>query len=130
MLADQVIEPGSLRATPDGASFALRMPWYRSLPLSCLEGVEVGIDGERVDPGDLRLSLAGRTYALADLRPLHDEWWHVADPIAVHVPLELVPGEHELDVTVALRIPYIVESGHPLVMRERCLRSETVSEET
>lgn len=129
MLADQVIEPGSLRAVPNGASFGLRMPWYRSLPLSCLEGLEVGIDGERVNPDDLRLSLEGRTYALADLRPLHDEWWHVADPIVVHLPRDLDPGAHELDVTVALRIPYIVESGHPLVMRERCLRTETVSED-
>jgi hypothetical protein len=27
-------------------------------------------------------------------------------------------------VTIALRIPYIVESGHPLVMRERCVKRE------
>ena len=32
-----------------------------------------------------------------------------------------------LDVTVALRIPYIVESGHPLVMRERCVKTLTTN---
>jgi hypothetical protein len=125
VLSDQVIADGSLRADPDGMRFGLRMPWYRALPLSCLEGLEVRIDGERVPSDELRLSLAGITYALADLPPLYDEWWYVADPIEVQVPNRALPaGEHELDVTIALRIPYIVESGHPLVMRERCVKTQ------
>ena len=125
MLTEQVIADGSLRAEDDGFSFDLRMPWYRALPLSCLEGLEVRIDGEPMRSEELRLSLDGRTYALADLPPLHDTWWYVADPADVRVPKPegLPPGEHELDVTIALRIPYIVESGHPLVMRERCVKT-------
>jgi hypothetical protein len=124
VLGDQVIADGSLRALERGATFALRMPWYRALPLSCLEGLEVRIDGEEVPPETLELTLAGRSYRLSDLSPLHDTWWYVADPIEVTLPRSLAAGdgEHELDVTVALRIPYIVESGHPLVMRERCVK--------
>ncbi|MCS7007596.1 MAG: DUF6379 domain-containing protein [Thermoleophilia bacterium] len=124
MLGDQVIADGSLRAAEGGVSFALRMPWYRALPLSCLESVEVRLDGEAFPPEALTLTLEGRPYRLSDLPPLHDTWWYVTDPIEVTLPRALTPGdgEHELDVTVALRIPYIVESGHPLVMRERCLK--------
>jgi hypothetical protein len=129
MLTDQVISDGSLRADQDGFSFDLRMPWYRALPLSSLEGLEVRIDGEEVPTGELRLSLAGKTYALSDLPPLYDEWWYVADPAEVRAPKRggLPAGEHELDVTIALRIPYIVESGHPLVMRERCVKTQTTN---
>jgi hypothetical protein len=128
MLTDQVIADGSLRADDDGFGFDLRMPWYRALPLACLEGLEVKIDDEEVPSGDLRLSLADKTYALSDLPPLHDEWWYVADAAEVRAPRPggLGAGEHELDVTIALRIPYIVESGHPLVMRERCVKSQTI----
>jgi hypothetical protein len=128
MLTDQVIADDSLRADGDGFAFDLRMPWYRALPLSCLEGLEVKIDGDAVPSGELRLSLAGTSYTLSDLPPLHDEWWHVADAAEVRAPRPggLPAGEHELDVTVALRIPYIVESGHPLVMRERCVKSQTI----
>jgi uncharacterized protein DUF6379 len=126
MLTDQVITSGSLRSDGDGFTFGLRMPWYRALPLSCLEGLEVTIDREPVASDDLRLALGDRTYALADLPPLHDEWWYVADAAEVRAPRPggLASGEHELDVTIALRIPYIVESGHPLVMRERCVKRE------
>jgi hypothetical protein len=124
MLTDQVIADGSLATEADGFSFALRMPWYRALPLSSLEGLEVTIDGVRVPSESLRLSLGGRTYTLAELPPLYDDWWYVADPISVHAPHTVDRGEHELDVTIALRIPYIIESGHALVMRERCVKRQ------
>jgi Domain of unknown function (DUF6379) len=122
MLTDQVIADGSLAAEPDGFRFDLRIPWYRALPLSSVEGLEVTIDGEQVPSESLQLTLGDRTYALADLPPLYDDWWYVADPISVHAPHAVDRGEHELDVTIALRIPYIIESGHALVMRERCVK--------
>ena len=127
MLTEQVIADGSLRSEADGFAFDLRMPWYRALPLSSLEGLDVKIDGESVPSDGLRLSYGGTTYSLSDLPPLYDEWWYVADPAEVRAPKSggLVAGKHELDVTIALRIPYIVESGHPLVMRERCVKTLT-----
>ena len=129
MLTEQVIRDGSLASRDDGFDFDLRMPWYRALPLSSLEGLEVRIDGEDVASEDLRLTLGDETYALADLPPLYDDWWYVADPATVWAPKSggLEAGEHELDVTIALRIPYIVESGHPLVMRERCVKTQTTN---
>jgi hypothetical protein len=53
----------------------------------------------------------------------------VTDPARVEVARDggLAPGEHELDVTLALRIPYIVEAGRRLVMRERCVKTQEVA---
>ena len=124
MLTDQVIADGSLQPEADGFCFDLRMPWYRALPLSSLEGLEVMIDGEALPSDELQLTYGDQTYRLADLPPLYDDWWFVADPIVVHAPRAIDGGEHELDVTIALRIPYIIESGHALVMRERCVRRQ------
>jgi hypothetical protein len=125
VLTEQVIADGSLRSEADGFTFDLRMPWYRALPLSSLEGLDVTIDGQSVPSQELRVTYGGTTYALSDLPPLYDEWWYVADPAEVRAPKAggLPAGEHELDVTIAVRIPYIVESGHPLVMRERCVKT-------
>jgi hypothetical protein len=129
VLTENVIADDSLRPDGDGFAFDLRLPWYRALPLSSVEGLEVRIDGEPVPSDELRLTLDGRTYALSDLPPLYEDWWYVADPAEVWAPKEggLPRGEHELDVTIAIRIPYIVESGHPLVMRERCVKSQRVN---
>ena len=64
--------------------------------------------------------------ALDELPPLYDDWWQVTDPARVTVPRAdgaLAADSHEVDVTLALRIPYIVEEGRRLVMHERCLKT-------
>lgn len=125
MLTDQVIADGSLQATTEGFQFGLRLPWYRALPLACVEGLNVALDGETASPEDLRIELDETTYRLADLRDLHDRAWYVTDAARVTVKRDTLAfrDQHELDVTLAVRIPYIVESGVPLVMRERCVKS-------
>jgi hypothetical protein len=124
-LYDQVIADGSLRAVEGGFAFDVRLPWYRALPVACLEGLDVALDGTQIPSEELTIELNGRTHALADLPPLHDEQWYVADPAPVTAPLpgELGDGEHELAVTIHVRIPYIIESGVPLVMSERCVKT-------
>jgi hypothetical protein len=130
MLTDQVLADGSLRAVPQGLAFDIRLPWYRALPISCVEGLEVTIDGHQIPSDDLTIELNGTSYKLTDLPPLHDEWWYVADaaPVVAPLPGGLADGEHELDVTIHVRIPYIIESGVPLVMRERCVKVQQATE--
>jgi hypothetical protein len=132
MLTEQVVADGSLRAVPGGVAFDIRIPWYRSLPYSCVEGLEVKVDGRPVDSDELRIELGGEQYRLAQLPPLHDHWWYVADAAPVTVALDpLAAGnEHELDVTLSMRIPYIIESEIPLVMRERCVKIQRLQEGT
>jgi hypothetical protein len=130
VLNDQVIADGSLRAADGGFAFDVRLPWYRALPVACLEGLDVAIDGERIPSDQLRIELNGHTYALAELPPLHEDWWYVADaaPVTAPLPEGLGEGEHELDVTIHVRIPYIIESGVPLVMREHCVKKQKARE--
>lgn len=125
VLTDRVIEEGSLRIDGAGLSFDIRIPWYRSLPLSCVEGLEVTVDGCPTSPDDLRIRFGDTTYALDELPPLYDSWWQVTDPARVSVPHGdgLDAGPHEIDVTLSIRIPYIVERERRLVMRERCVKT-------
>jgi hypothetical protein len=128
VLTERVIEDGSLRGDAAGYSFDLRIPWYRSLPLSCVEGLEVALDGDAAAAADIAITFNDRTYSLDELPPLYDEWWQVTDAARVAVPRAggLAAGPHELDVTLALRIPYIIEGGgRRLVMRERCVKTMT-----
>lgn len=52
MMLDKVIEPDSLRAVGDGVTLGLRLPWYRTLPLSTIEIDAVKIDGRPFDRAD------------------------------------------------------------------------------
>jgi uncharacterized protein DUF6379 len=127
VLTDRVLEEGSLREDSETISFDIRIPWYRSLPLSCVEGLEVTVDGATIAEDDVRIAFNGTTYGLAELSPLYDDWWQVTDPARVTVPRggRSPGGSHEVDVTLALRIPYIVEQERRLVMHERCVKTLT-----
>jgi hypothetical protein len=132
VLTDRVIGEGSLRVDDAGLSFDIRIPWYRSLPLSCVEGLEVTVDGHSIPQDAMRLTFDDATYALDELPPLHDTWWHVTDPARVTIARSdgAAVGPHEIDVTLSMRIPYIVEEGRRLVMRERCVKTLAASAES
>ena len=89
--------------------FKLRLPWYRSLPLSCIQALDVNIDGQRTASDALLVRLNGQDHTLAEAASLHDTWWFVLDPIEVHAKTatSLAPGSHRVGVALTLRIPYI-----------------------
>nr|WP_281371790.1 DUF6379 domain-containing protein [Petropleomorpha daqingensis] len=87
---------------------SVRLNWYRSLPLSCVEQLGVRLDGEALAPATLEVD--GVRYGVADLAAADDRWWHVLDSALVRVPLERTPGagRHEVEFVLGSRIPYLV----------------------
>ena len=105
-----VVVNDSLRATESGCEVQLRLKWYRSLPLSCIDRLEVSLDGRSVDPGLLSLGINGHEFQLAELDDLVEEYWFVQDfaTLRINQPGIVQPGEsHNVQVTLAVRYPYI-----------------------
>ncbi len=105
-----VIEDGSLRATDSGFEVRLRYKWYRSLQLSCLEDLQISLDGKPVDPSAISFSVNDHTYLLDELPGKVEETWFILDSAIVNVaqPGLVKPGEsHRVDVSFGMRAPYI-----------------------
>ena len=105
-----VIENDSLRATASGFEIRLRFKWYRSLPLSCLEDLQLSLDGQPVEASAISFGINGHSYRLDELADRVEEFWFILDPavLSVHLPGRVRPGEsHRLDVVFGLRAPYI-----------------------
>jgi hypothetical protein len=115
--------------TADGAELRLRSPWYRALPLSCVD-VELTIDGDRVADDRIHLCVNDRDYAPAELHELYDEFWFVLDPLRVRVD-GVDPGEREVAVRLGLRIPYLFdeETGEVLQLWPAASATVTVPEQ-
>jgi hypothetical protein len=111
---------GPFRRTGDGYEVPLRFDWYRSLPLSCVASLTLTMDGEPVAAEDIGFHVNDRDYTLDELAAAYDEFWFVLDPARIRVRTDepLAPGEHDVAVELAMRIPYLFdeETGEVLTL--------------
>ena len=105
----RLISDNGLTAEAGGFGVDIRLPWYRSLPLSVVELKLLKLDGEAVPAERVSLELNGKRFALKDLADRPDEWWYVQDSAWLHVdqPGLAAGSEHEVEVTLAVYPPYI-----------------------
>jgi hypothetical protein len=87
----------------------VRLTSYRSLPLSCIEKIELRIDGAAVDPQKISLVFNGQGYKLADMPRLSKVWWFILDYADLFVESEkrLPSGEHLVEGTLVTVEPYV-----------------------
>jgi hypothetical protein len=92
-----------------GISLKVRLTSYRSLPLSCIEGIQLSIDGEQFDPASMILTLNGYSHKLAELPSMSKIFWFVLDYADLFVPRAepLAPGYHDVEGTLITVEPYM-----------------------
>ncbi len=98
-----------------GFQFALRMPNYRGLWGSLIDGVDVTVGGMSWGREVPRWTLQGRTFTMDELRASTDVRWQLDEPAIITVPLPggLPVGVHDLAVDIALHAPYIPAEFQP-----------------
>ena len=109
MMKNRVVSDNGLRSTESGFAIDVRLPWYRSLPLSTVDIAEILLDGKPIDLADVTFELDGEQLCPDDLCSLTDKWWYVLDSAWLnvkHTPIER-GSEHDVAVTLAVRPPYI-----------------------
>lgn len=116
-----MIERGTLVRDGDRVRISIRMPWYRALPFSSVAGVTWTIDGAAVPADSLTWTCDGTSLPLADLAERYDLWWYVLDSAVVEgdAPEGLAVGDHEVELTLGLYIPYITTAHGVLRLEER-----------
>lgn len=106
----ELIKENSLHAVEDGYAFDVRLNWYRSLPLSCVDVNSIKLDGQPAQPDQIMFEINGHCYSLAELADRYEEFWFVQDLARLHVrqPRKLHAGEtHKIEAEIALRFPYM-----------------------
>jgi hypothetical protein len=128
MFADDLL-PATMRAagacSNAGVALDIRLNWYRSLPLSCVEAVGLTIDGTAVSSDRLELRLKDLQAPVGALGDATDVWWRVTESAALVARGEdLVAGPHEVELVLALRIPYYgpLPSGDFVTITDRAHR--------
>lgn len=114
-MSEGMVRPDALSARDGRLTLGVHLPWYRSLPISCLETVEVCVDGA---PATVTwVQVPGFAGSIAEAAG-SDADWDLRDTLDVSLDREARPGTHTLEVTVAVRIPYLQTApGVALVQR-------------
>ena len=94
----------------DGIAVSVQLPWYRSLWLSAVDGVDATVNGAAIPRDRLRFELGGRSYRIEELPDQWDTLWFVADRPDVVILLDEVPAAGEkltIEVVLTMRLLYM-----------------------
>lgn len=118
MLARSTLYNVDAGGTVYGYEFTLRYPSYRGTFLSCIEALEVTVDGKAVPQADLRFTLRDKQFLVSQLAQLNHEHWYVLDDARLTVMHfgGLPAGPHTVAVRMVHRIPYTGYFGQYLVL--------------
>ena len=92
-----------------GFEFGARLPYYRGLGLSMVEDIAITVDGSAVAREDIRFSVRGKSWTLAELESEGEERWEMGEVATLRVRKEggLPRGAHTIGLAEQLRISYL-----------------------
>lgn len=130
MIADRMIEQGTLTTEAGRTAVEVRIPWYRALPGSCIAGAALTIDGVAAPEESLRWTMNNRTFSFSELVEETDEWWFPLDSaiLSGELPIADVAAEHEVRVDLKLYIPYIITDHGVLHIEENNTKTMKVGQ--
>ena len=129
MIADRIIEQGTLSTQDGRTAVEVRIPWYRALPGSCIAGAALTVDGVAAPGDSLRWTMNNRTFSFAELVEETGEWWFPLDSAVLSGDLPLQDGgEHEVRVDLKLYIPYIITDHGVLHIEEHDIKTMKVAQ--
>ena len=116
MFDKYIVCEDSLRTTDKTRTAAVvevRMPYYRGLGLSMVEGVDLVVDGAPVPAAATTFTVHGHTYPMAELPTVLDDRWEMGEraEVGFTLPEPLAPGDHQVTAVVRLRISYMPVPG-------------------
>jgi len=119
-LNEEIVKKDSFRheyinGKKNGFSFDVQLAYYRGHYLSDIDELEVRLDGEPVPQEAVTFELNGKEMPVYKVKMAVTEFWSQVVPAKIHVifPGGISTGEHELELKLKLRIPYMqIGPGH------------------
>jgi hypothetical protein len=119
-LTDHVLAGSEVAVERDASRLEVGLPWYRSMPVSSVTGLQLRIGDRLFETGDLALDLDGAIIPVAELAGYTSRYWFLQDRLPVVVPAWSPPPEMEaapVELRMRLQLPYLFrEPGIPLAV--------------
>lgn len=129
IICEQKIKNVVVNKEEVGYEFDIKYPSYRGTYVSCIEKLEVAIDGEKIDPKEMRFRINNKEFLFDQIPELYGEYWFVHNSATIRVFREdglSKEKEHEVSVRIVHRIPYTGYFGSYLVLDSANTKKLTV----
>ncbi len=106
-----------------GYRFDIRLSYYRGHFLSVIDEFAVKVDGVEVPSERIKFCINGKAFSPVEFDKCYTEFWQVIEPATVRVfcPGGLAEGEHDIDVTLMFRSPYMpIGPNHQYMPVDSC----------
>jgi hypothetical protein len=110
LLLDDSLENVSAQGVILGYRMKVMLGLFYSVPLSCIEALQLTVDQQPVSLRDIRLRLKGKEFLPTEFADLFAEFWNPpdeADLLVLH-PDGLAPGEHSVELLIDIRFPFFL----------------------
>ena len=107
-MVDHVLREDSLHASDNAMLLEVGLPWFRSLPLSCVNGLIVTIGDQQFKTHELQIELDGKFIELQSLPESDLGEWFLQDRKLIKIPTSINRGElQKVRVQFEMVIPNI-----------------------
>ena len=107
-MVDHVLREDSLIAEGNAMLLEVGLPWFRSVPISCVNGLIVTIGEHRFDSSELQIKIEGNYLPISDLPKSDLGEWFLQDRKQIRIPTQIAPGElQKVRVEFEMVIPNI-----------------------
>jgi hypothetical protein len=97
-----------LNEVPVGFNLGINLNYYRGLHVSCIEKLEVKVDGEILPEHLYLFCINGKKFSISQLKDLYAEFWGIKDTANLEIYNNgLSDGEHDVELTLHFRSPYM-----------------------
>lgn len=91
-----------------GVNIGLGLNYYRGMHLSCVQNLQIMIDGQEVALHLMLLELKGKKFPIDRLPSLFEEYWGIKETASLLIfNSGLEERKHEVEVILHLRNPYM-----------------------
>ncbi|EOQ40079.1 DUF6379 domain-containing protein [Butyricicoccus pullicaecorum] len=113
-LNEEIIKKASfqdmyINGQKNGFEFDVQLAYYRGHYLSDIDLLEVYVDGEKMPQEAVTFELNGKEMPVYKLTYAVTEFWSQVEPAKIRVIKKggLTAGEHEIELKLMLRVPYM-----------------------
>ena len=107
-MVDHVLQSDSLVASDNAMLLEVGLPWFRSVPLSCVNGLIVTIGDQQFQTEELQILVGDKYIAMNHLPESDFGEWYLQDRKVIKVPISLQRGElQKVRVQFEMVIPNI-----------------------